>query len=507
MLLTAASYFLAYVRDAGVAALFGAGTATDAFFAGTFPPMLIYYVALAGALVPSVIPVLAARKMSSQGESQAAILAPLGRWVTGLALVVVLLGELGAPVLIAAIAPGFGAQEAAQAVLYLRLSLPMLAFLTPATLLAAVLNYQHNFLAPALGSLVFSGTLVASLIPAQRYGIQVMAVAMAFAGLAQLLVLLAALRPDIRAAVLSRGSGDRSITWQVGKLAGPILLFGLVTQGLTLLERLFASGLVGGALSQLAYANKLSSMPVTVIAASVATVLLPSLARGAAKESFEDTALLLRQSVRRLVVLVAPVSALFVVGSGEIVALLLTRGNFARNASVETGGLLAIYALGMLPAALGIVLGRALYARHRTRPPLVAALLGFAAYVSLALLLRGHYGAVGLAFAMSGAAFASTSVLLGYLHYERILNLREAARDNIPPVAAALLSGIVAWLVNIEEVQLGLPAYVRAALLALVVGASYLAAGVAMGAFSVRTLTAGRVMLRKRGTREVNHVI
>src|SRR5258708_5559609 len=93
MALTALGYALAYLRDAGVAALFGASRATDAFFVGTFPAMVLYTVVIAGSFVPALMPVMAGLAIRDGAEKAAVLHATCRRLVVGL-VVVVAAGEL-----------------------------------------------------------------------------------------------------------------------------------------------------------------------------------------------------------------------------------------------------------------------------------------------------------------------------------------------------------------------------------------------------------------------------
>src|ERR1700675_549066 len=58
-LLAAVGMALGYARDAGLASVFGASGATDAFFIATIIPTIIVTVLMSGALAPALLPILA----------------------------------------------------------------------------------------------------------------------------------------------------------------------------------------------------------------------------------------------------------------------------------------------------------------------------------------------------------------------------------------------------------------------------------------------------------------
>src|SRR5438552_1393605 len=133
IVLTGVGYFLAYLRDAGVAALYGASPITDAFFVGTFLPATLYTVVIIGSLVPALLPVLSSLTVQSpRSEVQSLELADtdiwngvvtaMSKWLLLVLLVIVGVGEIAAPLLISVLAPGFDAHTAGMAALFLRAS-------------------------------------------------------------------------------------------------------------------------------------------------------------------------------------------------------------------------------------------------------------------------------------------------------------------------------------------------------------------------------------------------
>src|SRR5436190_4664481 len=262
--LTGLSYFLAYLRDAEVAALYGASPVTDAFFVGTFLPATLYTIVIIGSFVPALLPVLSSvvvqspeSKVQSHGGLEAGVVVATSRWLVLSMLALVAVGELMAPWLIIILAPGFDAATADMATLFLRASLPILVFLGPAALAGAVLNFRHNFVAPALGSLVFAGTVFASVPMSGQGKLWVVSLAMVVGAALQLTLNVWALDPTMRRAVLAIWmSGDKEHARRVARLALPMLLCVALTQAMLLIERLLASSFPSGVLSHMAYAAK-----------------------------------------------------------------------------------------------------------------------------------------------------------------------------------------------------------------------------------------------------------
>src|SRR5436190_5767803 len=149
--LTALAYALAYLRDAGIGALFGASPTTDAFFVGTSPAMALYTIMIVGSFVPALIPVLA-HVGSAKREG---VLGATSRWLVFGMVALVFVCEIMAGPLISLLAPGFDRGSLQEATLYCRLSLPMLLFLAPSGVAAAALNLRQEFVVPGAGAVVF----------------------------------------------------------------------------------------------------------------------------------------------------------------------------------------------------------------------------------------------------------------------------------------------------------------------------------------------------------------
>ena len=93
----------------------------------------------------------------------------------------------------------------------------------------------------------------------------------------------------------------------------------------------------------------------------------------------------LRQGLGQVVFWTAPAAAWLIVCAEPLVRMVYERQRFSPAASVATAQVLSLYALGLVPLALNVILPRAYYARQDTRTPLLATLAGTALYLLLAI--------------------------------------------------------------------------------------------------------------------------
>ena len=171
--------------------------------------------------------------------------------------------------------------------------------------------------------------------------------------------------------------------WQrVLSLSLPLFAYVSLSQITTLVERVFASHLGAGAVARLTLAQKLSSLPLFLVAGSLAVVIFPRLAAlqvdGAAFRAA------LAAGLRSALPLLLISTVWLISGSQLLVALLYQHGRFSAQDSALTAGLLQGYALGLAPAGLGAILLKALHARQDVRSPLAVAAVSLVCYLALA---------------------------------------------------------------------------------------------------------------------------
>src|SRR4051812_40338478 len=150
--MTLISRVLGFVRDAVIAALFGAGVASDAFFVAFRIPNLLRRLFAEGAFAQAFVPVLAEHR-TRLGDGPTRELVDRVASVLALSLVVVsALGVAAAPLVIYVSAPGFSADPAkfSLTVAMLRITFPYILFISLVSLAGGILNTWSRFAIPAI---------------------------------------------------------------------------------------------------------------------------------------------------------------------------------------------------------------------------------------------------------------------------------------------------------------------------------------------------------------------
>jgi putative peptidoglycan lipid II flippase len=133
--------------------------------------------------------------------------------------------------------------------------------------------------------------------------------------------------------------------------------------------------------------------------------------------------------------------------SEPIVRLLFEHGAFTAADTAATAQALTWLSLGLPAHVLAKALSPAFYARHDTRMPLWAALIGFVVALGLAASLRDVWGASGIAAGLAAGATATAAFLLVRAAATPGWSLDPAARMRLPRILlAAALMGALLWL-------------------------------------------------------------
>jgi putative peptidoglycan lipid II flippase len=497
---TLASRLFGFLRDAGVAALLGAGALSDAYFAALQIPNLFRRLLAEGALNSAFVP-MSMRIQTEHGAVEARsfteqVLGAMTVALFGLALLCVVF----APVIVHVLAPGFRSEgdRFPLAVEFVRLSVGYVAVSGIVAVAASALNAKGRVAAVAFGLVIFNGvlvTVVAALIlsgaTATAATAAVLSAAMAVAGVAQLVCVGAAwLRLDTR---------PRRMTFRLTPTVRQFFrqaIPGVVAGGIPQLK-LMAGAMVASssqaAVSWLYYANRLYELPLGVISIAISSVLVPAIAAGL--HSREGGAAAQSRAIEIALALALPSATAFAVLSDAIAGGLFQRGAFGPRDTAMVAAALAAISAGLPGHSLEKVLGAVSFAHEDTRTPMLTALCGLAAAVTGAVLLFPDYGHVGIAAAIALSGWVGATLLAVILWRRGWLRIERAAWRRIPGIAFAtlvmglLLKGGDSLLVSWFDVTGS--SFARIATLLLLVAAGlvvYLAALQATGVASMRVL-------------------
>jgi putative peptidoglycan lipid II flippase len=438
---TLISRLLAYLRDAWIAALLGAGPHSEALFVVLQIVNFFRRLLSEGALNGAFVPIWLKLRGGEDGPANAArftqrVLLVMFCIVGFIALLVIFF----APTIITVIAPGFDRGRRSLAAFLLFLATPYIVLAGLVAVIAAALNAEGRVRAVVVSTVMFNLVMVLALGALPRnvdpfYVTAWLALAISVAGLLQLVL----------TGVVWLSTGNR---WQRAHTRAPDqtenffkrAFPGLIAAGVPQLKLIAITAIASAspaAVSWLYYANRLYELPLGVASVAIAAVIVPRIASGVI--GGDDHALATAQSRAYEIALglALPAATGFALLANPIAGGLFERGAFGPQDTAAVAGALAAISAGLPGHVLEKTFGAVSFAHEDTQTPMAAALCGLAAAIVGGVLLFPRYGHIGLAVAFAASGWVGATVLGSILFRRRWLRLDEDARRRLPRIAIA----------------------------------------------------------------------
>ncbi len=460
-LLTLASRITGLVRELLMAATFGASALTDAFNVAFRIPNLLRRLFAEGAFSQAFVPVLAGERETQGDQATRQMVNQIATVLAWALTFTCVLGVLGAPVLVWAMASGLNEEGFNAAVFMTRWMFPYIAFMSFVALAAGILNTWRRFAVPAATPVLLNVAMIAAAYWGAPWfatlGIEpifAMAGGVLLGGALQLGVQLPALRKlGMLPRVSLRWSGLKAAwahpgTRRVTTLMLPALLGVSVAQVSLLINTQIASHLATGSVSWLTYADRLMEFPTAMLGVALGVVLLPQLAAAKAADDTVRYSGLLDWGLRLVVLLAVPCAVALLTFAQPLVAVLYHYGAFTAADVQRTASALMGYGAGLIGLIAIKVLAPGFYARQDIRTPVKIAIVVLILTQVLNYLLVPHLAHAGLALAIGiGAMVNALFLLIGLMRRGAYKPSPGWARFGLQVVAAsALLAVFLMWV-------------------------------------------------------------
>ncbi len=322
------------------------------------------------------------------------------------------------------VVPGFSPGKLALTAQLLVWLAPMIVFIATGALLQSVSHATNRFLAPALVPFLSNLVIIACLLAlVPQIGVAGLAVGYLLGA-----ILWWGLSVVVRQEIFSVPFKRLDRQEMVGLLLVTLPLIWLLVadQMSAIFQKTVVSDLETGSIATLNYAARLSGLPLGVFAAAIATVFFPLLTRAHAGRNAASIHAIYRDGLAATILVMLPMSLMFMAGADVIVQTVFERGAFDSSASERTAYALVYYAAGMVPQALIVYLNRVFFAAQNTRTPMTIGLFSVAIHLVANLLFVEQIGYVGIALGTTVYAVVYSVLLLANLHRARLENARSA---------------------------------------------------------------------------------
>lgn len=451
--MTLLSRVLGFWREMILAQVFGAGGIFDAFVIAFRIPNFLRTLFAEGAFSQAFVPVLAGyREQKTPQQIQHFVNSIAGN--LGLCLlIVVIIAEVGAPLIVLGFAPGFAKDPArfhlTQQLLYL--TFPYIFFISLAAFGSAILNTFGRFGISAFTPVILNVVLIFSawyVAPKMHEPIMALAWGVMFAGVFQLVAQIPYLKKVgliPRPIVCWKDPGVR----RVMKLMVPAIFGSSVAQISLLIDNLFASFLPAGSVSWLYYSDRLIYLPVGVVGVAIGTVVLPHLARHFTKASEQAFSYTVDWGLRCVLVSGMPACIGLLTISGPILATLLRHGEFSNTDVIMTTRSLVAFSVGLPAVMAGKVLASAFYSRQDIKTPVRIAVYVLIIGTILNFVFIGPLAHAGLALVTSLTNILDSAWLLYLLHRYKFYRPRNQWLAFLIRISfASALMAAVLWFMS-----------------------------------------------------------
>jgi putative peptidoglycan lipid II flippase len=393
--LTVASFLLGFLRDLFIANAFGLSWEADLIFVALILP-LFFENFLGLALRDAMIPYL--QKLRSQSE---ALFETVSRWlywrVMLIGAAVSAIAIVGSYWFLNLLAPGWTDAQVDAGQIVFCVGAALVAVQAVLYCQGALLNMDEVFILPMTRTVLLNAGAIIGILLFQPTGMVI------FIGM--LLPQLALILVQHRRIAYLRGEthqiGTKGHGASFGLAFAPVLVAAGAQQSCILAERMFASYLDEGSITMLSFAFRIVTIPLTLYAMSILSVLFPRFVSSWNDEDFSAHASVVRKGLLATLLFLVPAAVVLCSFPEAVVAVLLERGQFGAPQTYATASLVVLYAAGLPAMGLALLWGRALLAQHQSRLFLVITLISSALTIGLDALLYGPYGAEGLAVAFS----------------------------------------------------------------------------------------------------------
>lgn len=426
----------------------------DAYTAAFMIPDFMFFILVSGALSVSFIPVFNQRLASGNKKSAWVLSSSLVNFMALITLLASILIIIFADPLVRYIGgPGLDEQGRSLAISMMRIIAVNPFLFAVATVISSMQQAVGRFtflaLAPTIynlgiiiGAKFFTGGI--NIFGWQVFdgGIMGVALGVVLGAMLQLIVSsigLVGLGFDYQMKINWKNKGFRAVL----RLLPPRSLDQGIDYVNGIVEMNLASRMGDGVMRAYQQASSLSLMPVSLVGVAISNAAFPRMTERLAEGEVDLFKQELRQVLRWIIWLAAPIAVITFFSRGYIVNFIKNGGN------ALIAGLLGALVLSILFRTVYHIAARTFYAQQDTKTPLYISLFTITLNIVLAITFANvfHWGVYGLAWAQSLVSVVEVVILFGILSYRTPgLFTRQFVGAVMRMLAASALTGVVTYI-------------------------------------------------------------
>ncbi|MFN7038985.1 MAG: murein biosynthesis integral membrane protein MurJ [Alphaproteobacteria bacterium] len=434
-----------FIRDIFISSTLGAGILSDIFNIAFRLPNFFRRIFAEGAFNAAFIPIyndklndeFSAKKFVSHTYSL---------------LLIVLLGfliimELLLPIIMYILAPGFNedSYEWNLAIELCRISMPYLVFISLVSMFGAILNSHNRYAFAAANPILLNLVIILSLIYLKEYtksSIHALIWGVFLAGIGQTILMVIVLIKSKLMPELVKPQIDHDVK-KLLKNMGPGVIGGGVMQINILIDQALASFLGAGAISFLAYADRLNQLPLALIGTAISIVLLPTLSKQIKQGNKEQVLNTQNRALEIALLLSLPACFALITLSYEIIHVLFERGAFTNNDTIATAEALKYFTLGLPAYVLVKILAPSFFANLDTKTPLKISIICLTFNIIFNLCFIKFFGYITIALATSLSSWLNFILMFRDLNKRKIIKLDKRIKFKVIRILFSCLTMMI----------------------------------------------------------------
>jgi len=308
----------------------------------------------------------------------------------------------------------------------------------------AVLNSNRHFRIPALMPATRSALFIVCVyFLHESKGIWALPISFAISSVSQVLIIWITSIAKGNVAI-ARPSLPEGAPKQVWVLSQFIFVSTALMTINEFLDKMFASSLIAGSISTIAYSVVILNFSVQIIQLSLNTVMFTKMSEFFAEDKFKECSEYLVVNFKKLTRLVVPFALTLMISATEIVRVLFQRGEFDEESAIRTSMALSIYMIGLPALVINLPVTRIFHTMQRMRDKVWLAVQYLSTNAIGNFLLIGTFKVAGLA--ISSAMAITLHLILSLLVLSRY-NSGLAIGKLSTIIVRAYIIGIVMWLI------------------------------------------------------------
>ncbi len=232
-------------------------------------------------------------------------------------------------------------------------------------------------------------------------------------------------------------------------LSFPLLIGNAMYEISDIIDKQISTKLGNGVVSYLAYGTSINEIISSLTGTTVSSVLFVHYASWASEGRNDLISSELGKSIRVLVYILLPITAVGIVSRYDIVNILYGRGSFGEYDILCTAGVVFGYAVGFVFQALRANLVKVFYSLKDTRTPMINGIICITVNIFVSIALSKIIGISGVAFGTSIAMMLATALLLMNLKYRLSdFSISSDLKNLVKQFLAFIISYVFAQMVQ-----------------------------------------------------------